>query len=147
MPSANVDSARAFYPSERIDLAEVLAGEDIAANLEEQFGSMFQADFETVDPTGTVTGSTELRGMTGFIAGFREWLSSWESWRVKADDFLESGNNVLVMLDVVARSKSQIEIAQRAANVLTFEDGRVTRVEIHLDPEAARRAAGIDGSA
>jgi ketosteroid isomerase-like protein len=143
--SENVEKAQEFYPSERIDLAPLLSQENAVELLEEQLGSNFHPDFETVDASGgTITGTRELRGMQGFVDGFREWFSSWDSWRVLADDFIESGDKVLVMLDVIGRSRSDVEIAQRAANVLTFRDGRIARVEIHLDAEAARRSVGIE---
>ncbi|MGH2922622.1 MAG: nuclear transport factor 2 family protein [Solirubrobacterales bacterium] len=143
MSPQNVEKARAFYPSRPINLAATFSEGDVASRLAEEFDEVFHRDFETVDPTGTVT-ARSLRGMSGYVEGFREWFSSWESWEVVAEDFIESGDKVLVVLEVTGRSRSDVEISQRAANVLTFRDGRVARVEIHLDLDAARRAAGVE---
>jgi hypothetical protein len=140
--SANVEAARAFYPTEHTDLVPVMAREDAVERLEEQFGELFDPDFETVDAAGVV--KPDERGLEGFVAGFREWLGSFQAWSVKADDFIENGDKVLVPLDGTARSKThQVEIPISGANLLTFAGGRITRIELHLDQSRAREAAGL----
>jgi ketosteroid isomerase-like protein len=137
----NVEKARLIYPTERTDISDVFAREDAVALLESQLGHIFDPEFETVDPTGFV--SLEQRGMEGFVAGWREWLGSWESWAVVAEDFVAAGDKVLVLLDIVARARaSQVELPQRGANILTFSDGRIVRVELYVDGWAAREAFG-----
>lgn len=143
MSGENVDKARRFYPDQRLDIAETLWREGAAELLESQFGDVFHADFETVEASGTVVVSG--RGMPGFVEGWREWLGSFESWAVVADAYEESGEKVLVTLDIVARSATdRVEVPFRAANVLTFRDGKVARLEVYTDLAAARRSAGLE---
>lgn len=143
MAGENLERARRFYPSERLDIAEVFRRDDAVELLESQFGDMFQDDFETVDLSGTVTPTT--RGMAGFIEGWREWLESFERWSVVADGFVESGDKILVRLDIVARSRTdRVDVPTRGANVLVFTGGKISRVELHTGVDAAERAAGLE---
>lgn len=145
MASEAVERARRFYPAgERVDIAELLRREDAVERLESRFGDIFHEDFETVDVSGTLV--LDETGMSGFVKGWREWLSSFESWAVAAEGFEQSGDRVLVLLDIVARTKTGlVEVPSHAANVLTFRDGKVAAVELHTDVAEARRAAGVEG--
>lgn len=145
MSGERTQVARRFYPSERLDLAVVFQRDDAVELLESQFGDIFHKDFETVEASNTVTPAG--LGMTGFIGGWREWLGSFESWSVVADDFEEAGEKVLVTLDIVARSRTdRVDVPTRGANVLVFRDGKIARVELHTDVAQARRAAGLEGA-
>ena len=143
MASANVETVRGFYPTEPLEFKTVIEREDAVEFLEARFGDVFADDFETADSSGIV--APAARGMAGFVAGWREWLASFDSWSVAVDSFEESGDTVLVVLDIVARSSTgHVEMPTRAANVLTFRDGRVQRVELHTDIAQARLAAGLN---
>jgi hypothetical protein len=49
------------------------------------------------------------------------------------------------MLDIRARSRThQVELPFEGANLLTFRDGRVGRLELFFDRAQARAAAGLD---
>ena len=51
---------------------------------------------------------------------------------------------MLVLLDVRARSMThQVEIPIEGANLLTFSDGRLGRLEIFFERAQAREAAGL----
>lgn len=145
MSGQNLEKARRFYPTDRrIDIAQRFQQEGAARDLESQFGDVFHRDFETVDPTGTM--SLTSRGMTGFIAAWREMFEAFGSWEVLADGFVESGDKVLVLLDIVARSLTdEVDLPMRAANVLTFSEEKIVRIELHTSTDMARRAAGLSG--
>jgi hypothetical protein len=142
----NLERVRRFYPIEgRLDIAPLFQRDEIVGELESQFADLFHHDFETVDPSGSVTPTRG--GMAGYIDGWRDLFEAFESWSVIADGFVESGDSVLVTLDIVARSATdQVDLPVRAANVLIFKDGKVARVELHTSVDAARRAAGLEGS-
>jgi ketosteroid isomerase-like protein len=137
----NVEKARTFYPREPLDLAELFSRPEAAERLESQFGVIFHPDFETRDSSAAIDPG---KGFEGFVEGFRDWFAAFDSWRVSAEEILDAGDKVLVLLDIVARSRTdRVELPQRGANVLTFRDDRISRVELYLDQAEARRAAGL----
>jgi ketosteroid isomerase-like protein len=148
---ANVEIARELYPG-KVDLVAALADEDEFAGALE---ALVHPDFETVTVPGQVPlagiGTSDaarpiFHGAAGFFAAFREWLSAWKSWVITPTDFIEAdADRVLVMLDIRARSRThQVELPFEGANLLTFRDGRVGRLELFFDRAQARAAAGLD---
>jgi ketosteroid isomerase-like protein len=61
----------------------------------------------------------------------RMWLSEWEEWRAEAEDFLEFGDQVVVLASYYGRGRgSGIELRQEGAHVFQLRDGKVVRLEI-----------------
>jgi ketosteroid isomerase-like protein len=91
------------------------------------------------------TGRTELRN---FI---ETWEEGFASERVEAEEILDAGDRVLVMILHRGRGMtSGIEVSQRYAMVWTFRDGRAVRMDMYATREEALEAIGsrakIDGS-
>jgi hypothetical protein len=60
------------------------------------------------------------------------------------EEMLETDRHVVLLVDQVAVTRSHgVEISQPSAMVFEFADGRVTRLEFHLDRESALRVAGM----
>jgi ketosteroid isomerase-like protein len=81
--------------------------------------------------------------------GIRRWYEGFEGFmedvHFEPDEFIGSGDQVLVAVRLVGRGAgSGIEVEQRAWQVWTLHDGRAIRLETFADPEPARRAAGLD---
>jgi hypothetical protein len=91
--------------------------------------------------------TTQYSGLDGIQAGWTDFLSPFETLRVEFDGSVEPGREGWfvdpVRLTGVPKGSSG-EIEQTGAAVWQIRDGRVVRVEFHLDRDAARRAAGID---
>jgi hypothetical protein len=150
MSEENVEVARRLYPGE-VDVVAVLADRNA---LDTALGPLVQPDFETVTVPGQVPVSGAdaqdasrpvVHGLDGFVSGFGDWLSAWETWVVTPTDFIDvDENRVLVILDVRARSKThQVEMPVEGANLLTIEDGRLARIELFFDRGQALEAAGL----
>lgn len=127
MRAVNADRARQAYAAwGRRDLDAVVA--------------FAHRDVEVVqDPS--FPGATTATGS----AALRQWLGSffdiWDEFDLVPEEVLESGERVLVIARVHARGKgSGMDIEQTAAHLLTFDDGRVRRLETFADPETARAA-------
>jgi uncharacterized protein len=59
------------------------------------------------------------------------WLSGWEHWRAEADEYLEFGDHVVVLVTYHGRGRgSGVEISQEGAHVWELRDGKVVRLEI-----------------
>ena len=153
MSQENVEVARRLYPL-GVDLVATFADREGFKAMWGVFESLMQPDFETVSAPGQIplsgAGADDpsrpiFYGMDGFVSSFRDWLSAWQSWVVTATEFIDvDETRVLVLLDVRARSMThQVEIPIEGANLLTFSDGRLGRLEIFFDRAQAREAAGL----
>jgi ketosteroid isomerase-like protein len=75
----------------------------------------------------------------------RTWqttLSAWDDFRAEPDDFIDYGDNVLVLNSIRGRGKgSGAEVSAQTATVWTFEAGRVVRLALYWDTALATEAA------
>jgi hypothetical protein len=149
MSQENLEFVRSLYPG-GVDLVGVL---DYPAALR-AIEPLVQPDFETVTVPGQVPLSGAgapnssrpiFYGPDGFIDGFREWLSAWESWVISPTEFIEMDQNrVLVMLEGHARSKTHhVEMPIEGANLVTLRDGKLARLELFFDRRQPLEAAGL----
>jgi uncharacterized protein len=68
----------------------------------------------------------------------RSWLSEWEHWRVEADEYVELGDHVVVLVTYHGRGRgSGVEVRQPGAHVFELRDGKVVRLEIFADRDRA----------
>jgi ketosteroid isomerase-like protein len=79
----------------------------------------------------------------------RQWLDSWEDFRIEAEEFLGDGDVVVVLVVLRARARSSgAPMETRSAHLHVFRGDLLVRMEIYPSREAALRAAGLDsGSA
>lgn len=153
MSPGNLTLARSFYPG-TIDLVALLGDPEGDKAWRAAVEPLVHPDFEIVSTPGQVPlsgaggkdpGRPVFYGLDGFATAFREWLSAWESWEVTATDFIEvDAERLLALLDVRARSRThQVEMPVESANLLTFRDQRLVRLELFFDRTEAREAAGL----
>ena len=90
-----------------------------------------------------------IRGsLAGMAEAFRDWLSTWEEWRVEAEEYRElDGERMLVLFHFSARGKtSGLEIEQiwtKGASLFHLRGGQVTRLVQYLDRAKALEAVGL----
>jgi ketosteroid isomerase-like protein len=82
------------------------------------------------------------RGFDGVRRFWGEFLSAWERYRVETLSFDDAGDQVAVVVHIVARTH-ELEVDETRSSLLTVRDGRVVRVESFADPEGAREALSI----
>jgi len=77
-------------------------------------------------------------GVTDYISTLSE---AWQEYELIPEEFTESGDggHVMVLGTVRGRLVSGQDVDARFAHVLQVEDGRVTRLKVCLDREAALR--------
>ena len=82
----------------------------------------------------------------GFEEMRRTWastLSAWKGFRAVGSEFVDCGANVLVVNRIDARGKeSGADVGADTATLWTLNSGKVVRLALYWDVEAARRAAG-----
>jgi ketosteroid isomerase-like protein len=115
-------------------------------------GGDLEKTAQLVDPElefhGTVGGLQEgqiAHGQAEIDQVFEEEdLEAWEERRLEAEDFIDAGDNVVVLLHEYRRGRgSGVELEAETALVVGVSGGRVVRMQGYMDRQAAREAAGL----
>lgn len=120
----------------------------VAVFVEGQFTELFDPDLFHPDlevafaqPSGP---PTEYLGVQGLIEGWRDWLTPWATYGVEVDEYIDAGDIVVSLATLRGTTERDgVEIAQPAASLATVLDGRIKRLEFHLDRREALAAAGL----
>lgn len=130
------------------DVVEMVRSDDAVARLVDEVGDLVAPDLETlmlspeyVGPRGTL----EFSGLDGFVEGWRDWVDAYASYTIELGE-IELGTEGRILTHGRQRGITRVggvEVEQEAAAVWTVRDGRIVRIEFHLDVEMAKRAAGI----
>lgn len=95
--------------------------------------------------TGAMTAdssfTTEFQGRAGLQATWADWLDTFKRVRLELEEIEEVGDNVIAFVIQTGTTRHGVDVAQPSAAVWKFRDGKVARVEFHLDPELARASA------
>lgn len=145
MSRENVDLVKALQPA-RVDLVEGLAEADAGGDFltPNAPADSFADDFEVEWVASSSTQRPHYRGLAGMIEGWRDWLTPWASYRIDAEDFLDAGDEVVVLVHVRAKtSRDGVVMEHSPAAVWTIEDGKVIRIRFFLERDIALVAAGL----
>ena len=84
----------------------------------------------------------EFPGVDGIRRAWTDWLEAYTELHFRIHEFRDLGENVLMLVDQVGITRHDgVEVSQPSAAVWMFRDGRLVRVEFHLDQKAAERVA------
>jgi ketosteroid isomerase-like protein len=88
--------------------------------------------------------SRVYRGQNAIRRFFREWYEAWENMRNDAEELIDAGDSVVVVVTDRAQGRtSGAEVARTHAAVWTVRDGKVVRVAWFPTRDAALQAAGV----
>jgi ketosteroid isomerase-like protein len=133
MASANLDLVRSIYADwERGDFS----GAEWA-----------HPEIECVQADGPAPG--RWTGLAEMARATRDWLSTWENYRIEADEFRElDDERVLVFSHYSGHGKtSGLEIGQvrmTATTLLHIRDGKVVRLVTYWDRDRALADLGLE---
>jgi ketosteroid isomerase-like protein len=132
--------------------------EENVTTVREAFEAFLRGDqektAELVDPEiefhGTVGGLQEgqvAHGQSQIDKQFEEVdLEAWEERRLEAEEYIDAGDNVVVLLHEYRRGRgSGVELEAKTAVVVAVSGGRVVRIQGYMDRHAALEAAGLRG--
>jgi ketosteroid isomerase-like protein len=86
----------------------------------------------------------ENRGVGGLLDGWADWLTPYESYRMEVEDLVQSGDVLVTFVRQFGTpTGGGPEIEAESAAVWWVRDGRLVRVEFHLDRRLAMQAAGL----
>jgi ketosteroid isomerase-like protein len=82
------------------------------------------------------------RGVAAMAETWMTSLGAWHDFRSTPTEFVDCGRNVLVLNRIEGRGReSGAPVTADTASIFTFEGGKVVRLALHWDVDAARRAA------
>jgi ketosteroid isomerase-like protein len=86
-------------------------------------------------------------GLDGIAAAFREWATTWEDFRIEADEFIEvDADRVLVLVHCAGRGKmSGVDVGQLPGSTAVFylRGGKVLRYITYWDRDRAFADVGL----
>jgi uncharacterized protein len=108
---------------------------------------VFDPDIEwqwSTSVLGVVGGDEVYRGLPAVEAAARDWFKAWDSFGTDAEEFIEAGDQVVVLVRRHGRAKgSEHELETRGADLWTMRDGKALRYKAYDDRDAALEAVGL----
>jgi uncharacterized protein len=100
-----------------------------------------------IDMSRRVFNPAVYRGIDGLARLNDEIRDVWEDFRVVPKQFIDAGDQVVVLETIHARGRgSGVELdTQPSATIWTLRDGQVTRVQVGVEPNEALKAVGLEG--
>jgi len=122
-----VDLLRRFYESfNQRDIDAVL---EVCSEQVEVY-----KDPEVVD----MVASSTPRGQDHVAQYLRVWLDSWADYNARPQEFVQSGDDVAVLVRLHARGRgSRFDIEEDMADLFTIEHGRIKVLRLYIRPEDA----------
>jgi ketosteroid isomerase-like protein len=113
-------------------------------DFDDAYGEWFDESFELLPPPSYPEGAQVFRGRSGL----RRWIAVtqeiWDEWRLMPERFLVAGDQVVVLVRVIAEGHlSGVRLDRETAHVWDIANGRVTRCEVFLDRSKALRTVGL----
>ena len=84
------------------------------------------------------------QGAEGAHQFLAEWADVWDDWELEAEDYVDAGERVVVIVNQRGRSKATgIPVDMRFAQVWTLQDGRGVRTELYASVDEALEDVGL----
>jgi ketosteroid isomerase-like protein len=128
-----------------VDVVAAIDDDQRDARVRQTLMELAEPDFEVVMVGPAYAGATiEASGADGFREVWTDWTSPFESYRIDLERMIDAGDRVVSLVTMCGKTRTGgVEVEAPGAAVWTLADGRLRRVEFHLDREAALRAAGL----
>lgn len=93
------------------------------------------------DPEGVY-----FHGKEGLLAALADWVEGFDEFSMSTEEFVEAGDWVLVRVRQAARGRdSGVPVEGDYWFVQQVRDGKVVRLDIYVDRDAAFAATGAEG--
>jgi len=91
-------------------------------------------------------GPRVYRGLEEIGAATMEWLEAWDSYWMTAQEFIDAGDRIVVLMTLHGRTAGSDSVTEQGAAALwTVQDGKALRVRYYDDKAEALEAAGLRG--
>jgi ketosteroid isomerase-like protein len=130
----NVQLVKDIQPSD-VDLVELFgaaAESELPFTAEEiRFTDDFHVEFVSATPG---TARPTFRGFSGLLEGWRDWLEPYSSYQIRAEQFIDAGDEVVVMIRVQGvTARDGVSVEHCPAGVWTVRDGELARLRLYLE--------------
>jgi hypothetical protein len=100
--------------------------------------------FALYTPSEVGGAGAEFVGVDGFVDGWHDWLSAFDSFRIEIGEETERGDEFVAAARMTATPKGTTGTIEGTAEaVFRFDGDRVQRLEFHLERGTAFAAAGL----
>jgi hypothetical protein len=144
MSAENVELVRSLLPPPDVDVKALVNDDEAALRQREAVEHSYDP---AVQCTMRFPGLAPVRypgGIDGMRQAWRDWLKSWDSYRVEIDDVLGGGERVLVVHRGTGRhSQDAREVTRRRATIWTIRNGLIIRVDFNIPYDEALVATGL----
>jgi ketosteroid isomerase-like protein len=73
-----------------------------------------------------------------------EWADAWDGWELEAEEYIDAGERVVVIVNQRGRSKAAgIPVDMRFAQVWSLRDAQAIRMQMYASVDEALEAAGL----
>jgi ketosteroid isomerase-like protein len=109
-------------------------------DFDDGYGELFDERFELLPPPSYPEGAQTFRGRSGLKRWIAVTQEIWDEWRLIAEQFLVAGDQVVVLVRVIAQGHlSGVRLDRETAHIWDIADGRASRCEVFLDRSKALR--------
>ena len=106
--------------------------------------ALIDPEIEWIEPRG-VPGSSTYHGHEGVRESITKFVGTWDDYRVEHHDLAEAGDHLFVRARITGKGRSSgVPSEMDEFQVWTFRNGKAVRLEMFLDEDEARRAAGVE---
>jgi ketosteroid isomerase-like protein len=114
--------------------------EERRSDFDDAYGEWFVEGFELLPPPTYPEGAQVFRGREGLKRWIAVTREVWDNWQLRAERFLVAGDQVVVLVRVIAQGNlSGVRLDRKTAHIWDVADDRVTRCEVFLDRSEALR--------
>lgn len=101
-------------------------------------------EWQWASSLGGLTGDRTYRGFSEVEAATKDWLRSWEWFRLELEDLIDAGEKVVALTRQLGRPRGgTADVTALAAEVWTMRDGKAIAFRGYADREEALRATGV----
>jgi ketosteroid isomerase-like protein len=144
MSAENVELVRSLLPPPDVDVKALVNDDAAALRQREAIEHHYDPAVQCTMRFPGMAPVTYPGGLDGLREAWRDWLNSWDSYRVEIDDVLDGGERVLVVHRGTGRhSTTAEEVTRRRATVWTIRKGLVARVDFNVPYDEALVESGI----
>jgi ketosteroid isomerase-like protein len=116
------------------------AGEPLASLVREYHHADSEWHVAREDPDSAV-----YRGVAAITKHQERWIDSYPDLKLEASEAKANGDQVFAWVRVVGHGAgSGLPVDMRLAHVVTFRDGKITRLDVYYDRSEALRAVGLE---
>jgi ketosteroid isomerase-like protein len=108
--------------------------------------SVVHAEFElrTDDAAILAAEQSVWRGREGLLEFLERLLEPWEEFRIEANEFVDAGDRVVVLLDQFGRpAGSDFEVQMSVGHIYTVRERQIAAWESYTDQGRALKAVGL----